>query len=157
MIYGNINAKETEAAYTPVIRKALDILRLADVSEMHHGKYPIDGDKLILQINEITTGPKETKRPEVHRQYIDVQYMVHGHERIGFYPDCKDGEVLEDNLDSNDVLFYKERSDVHEIMLPMTDGCYVVFFPEDVHRPCRMMDVPGASKAHRLPAQGEQS
>ena len=70
MIYGNINAKETEAAYTPVIRKALDILRTTDVSEMHHGKYPIDGDKLILQINEITTGPKETKRPEVHRQYI---------------------------------------------------------------------------------------
>ena len=84
MIYGNINAKETEAAYTPVIRKALDILRTTDVSEMHHGKYPIDGDKLILQINEITTGPKETKRPEIHRQYIDVQYMVHGHELIGF-------------------------------------------------------------------------
>ena len=142
MIYGNINAKETEAAYTPVIRKALDILRTTDVSEMHHGKYPIDGDKLILQINEITTGPKETKRPEVHRQYIDVQYMVHGHELIGFYPDCKDGAILEDNLDSNDVLFYKERSDVHEIMLPMTDGCYAIFFPEDVHRPCCMMDAP---------------
>ena len=49
---------------------------------------------------------------------------------------------LEDNLDSNDVLFYKERSDVHEIMLPMTDGCYAIFFPEDVHRPCCMMDAP---------------
>ena len=34
MIYGNINAKETEAAYTPVIRKALDILRTTDVSEI---------------------------------------------------------------------------------------------------------------------------
>lgn len=68
--------------------------------------------------------------------------MVHGHELIGFYPDCKDGAVLEDSLDSNDVLFYKERSDVHEIMLPMTDGCYAIFFPEDVHRPCCMMDAP---------------
>ena len=36
MIYGNINAKETETAYTPVIRKALEILRTTDVSEMHH-------------------------------------------------------------------------------------------------------------------------
>ena len=34
------------------------------------------------------------------------------------------------------------RSDVHEIMLPMTDGCYAIFFPEDVHRPCCMMDAP---------------
>lgn len=24
----------------------------------------------------------------------------------------------------------------------MTDGCYAVFFPEDVHRPCCMMDAP---------------
>ena len=142
MIYGNINAKETEAAYTPVIRKALEILRTTDVSEMHHGKYPLDGDKLILQINEITTGPKNTKRPEVHRDYIDVQYMVHGHELIGFYPDCKDGVVQEDLLEETDVLFYEERSDVNELMLPMTDGCYAVFFPEDVHRPCCMMDAP---------------
>lgn len=142
MIYGNIHAKETGAAYAPVIRRALDILRATDAADMRHGKYPIDGDKLILQINEVTTGPKNTKRPEVHRDYIDVQYMVHGHELIGFYPDCGDGAVLEDNLAENDVLFYQEREDVHELMLPMTDGCYAIFFPEDVHRPCCMMDAP---------------
>lgn len=142
MIYGNIHAKETETAYTSVIRKALEILRTTDVTNMHHGKYPLEGDRLILQINEVITGPMNTKRPEVHRDYIDVQYMVHGHELIGFYPDCGDGAVLEDNLDSNDVLFYQEREDNHEIMLPMTDGCYAVFFPEDVHRPCCMMNGP---------------
>ena len=78
----------------------------------------------------------------MHRDYIDVQYMVHGHELIGFYPDCKDGVVQEDLLEEKDVLFYEERSDVNELMLPMTDGCYAVFFPEDVHRPCCMMDAP---------------
>ena len=140
MIYGNINAKETEAAYTAQIRKALSILRETDVSEMHHGKYPLDGDKLILQINEITTAPKSEKKPEVHKNYIDVQYMVHGHELIGFYPDKKDGKILEDLLEENDVLFYKNRDDIHELMLPMTDGCYAIFFPEDVHRPGCQMD-----------------
>ena len=140
MIYGNIHAKETETAYAPAIREARHILRTTDFSGRHHGKY--SGDRLILQINEITTGPKAEKRPEVHRRYIDVQYMVHGHELIGFYPDCRDGEVLEDQLETSDVLFYKERTDVHEILLPMTDGCYAVFFPEDVHRPCCMMDAP---------------
>lgn len=123
----------------PVIRKALEILRTTDVSGMHHGKYPLDGDKLILQINEITTGPKETKRLEVHAQYIDVQYMVHGHELIGFYLDCHDGAVLGGHLADNDVLFDQERSDIHGIMLPMTGGCHAVFFPKDVHCPCCMM------------------
>ena len=65
--------------------------------------------------------------------------MVHGHEYIGFYPDQKKVEVLEDQLDKNDVLFYKEDASVNEIMLPMTDGCYAIFFPEDVHRPCCQM------------------
>ncbi len=142
MIYGSIHAKETESAYTPVIRRALDILRTTDVTDMRHGRYPLDGDKLILQINEVTTGPKNTRRPEVHRDYIDVQYMVHGHELIGFYPDRRDGAVLEDHLTEHDVLFYQEREDIHEVMLPMTDGCYAVFFPEDVHRPCCMMNGP---------------
>ena len=142
MIYGHISATATESAFTPVIRKALEILRTTDTTNMHHGKYPLDSDKLILQINEVTTGPKNTNRPEVHKDYIDGQYMVHGHELIGFYPDCKDGSILEDHLADNDVLFYQERNDIHEQMLPMTEGCYAVFFPEDVHRPCCAMNGP---------------
>ena len=50
--------------------------------------------------------------------------------------------MLEDNLDTNDVLFYEEDESANEIMLPMTDGCYAVFFPEDVHRPCCQMGQP---------------
>ena len=139
MIYGHIHTSESAAAYSETIRKAIQILRETDVTDMHHGKYPLDGDRLILQINEVTTGPKETKRPEVHRKYIDVQYMVHGHEYIGFYPDQKTSMVKEDRLAEDDVLFYEENDRVNEIMLPMTDGCYAIFFPEDVHRPCCQM------------------
>ncbi len=142
MIYGHIDAPESAAAYSETIQKAIRLLRETDVTHMHHGRYPLDGDRLILQINEVTTGPKETKRPEVHRDYIDVQYMVHGHEYIGFYPDRKQSRVLEDNLDTNDVLFYEENENANEIMLPMTDGCYAIFFPEDVHRPCCQMGQP---------------
>ena len=142
MIYGHIHAPESGSAYSETIQKAIRILRETDTTNMHHGKYPLDGDRLILQINEVTTGPKETKRPEVHRDYIDVQYMVHGHEYIGFYPDQKTSPVLEDLLDTQDVLYYQENSQVNDIMLPMTDGCYAVFFPEDVHRPCCQMGAP---------------
>lgn len=37
MIYGHINAKETEAAYSEIIRKAITILRETDVTDMHRG------------------------------------------------------------------------------------------------------------------------
>lgn len=147
MIYGHIDVKESAGAYSEAIRKALQFLRENNVADMAKGRYPIDGDKLILQIQEPVTAPKETRRPEIHRNYIDVQYMVHGHEYIGCYPDKRDGEVLEDRLDTeDDILFYQENDKAEEIMLPMTDGCYAVFFPEDVHRPCCQMGEPEAIK-----------
>lgn len=147
MIYGHIDVKENKGAYPETIHKAIQFLRDTDVVSMSAGNYPIEGDKLILQIQEPVTAPKETRKPEIHRKYIDVQYMIHGHEYIGCYPDQKDGGILEDRLDrEDDILFYKENEKANEIMLPMTDGCYAVFFPEDVHRPCCQMGEPEAIK-----------
>ena len=139
MIYGNINVKETEAAFSPTLRKALEIIRTTDTTGMKAGRYPLDGDNLILQINELTTEPKEQRKSEIHRKYIDVQYMIHGRELIGCYPDTGEDEIFEDRLEEGDIRFYKIREVPGEVMLPMTDGCYAVFFPEDVHRPgCQM-------------------
>ena len=140
MIYGNIHVKETEAAFSPTLRKALEIIRTTDTTGMAPGKYPLDGDKLILQINEMTTEPKEQRRAEIHRKYIDVQYMIHGKELIGVYPDAGEDEISEDRLETGDIRFYTYRDVPGEVMLPMTDGCYAVFFPEDAHRPGCQMD-----------------
>lgn len=142
MIYGNINVKETENAFSPTLRRALEIIRTTDTEGMAPGKYPLDGDKLILQINEMTTEPKEQRRAEIHRKYIDVQYMIHGRELIGVYPDAGEDEIAEDMLESGDIRFYTYREVAGEVMLPMTDGCYAVFFPEDAHRPGCQMDGP---------------
>ncbi|MBQ1492686.1 MAG: YhcH/YjgK/YiaL family protein [Blautia sp.] len=142
MIYGNINVKETGAAFSPTLQKALEIIRTTNTEGMAPGKYPLDGDKLILQINEMTTEPKEARRAEIHRKYIDVQYMIHGKELIGVYPDAGEDEISEDRLESGDIRFYTYRDVPGEVMLPMTDGCYAIFFPEDAHRPGCMMGEP---------------
>lgn len=62
MIYGHIDSAETLNAYTEKVRKAIAVLREMYVTEMyvtemHHGKYPLNGDNIILQINEISAGP----------------------------------------------------------------------------------------------------
>ena len=43
MIYGNIHAPESSSAYSETIQKAIQILKETDVTDMHHGKYPLDG------------------------------------------------------------------------------------------------------------------
>ena len=139
MIYGHIDAPVREGAYPEAIERALRILKETDLEDLENGHYPADGGRMILQLQEYATARKESKKPEVHRRYIDVQYMVHGCEWIGSYPDRKNQTVFEDRLGNDDILFYEEKEGTGEVFLPMTDGSFAVFFPEDVHRPgCQM-------------------
>lgn len=142
MIYGNLNVKETKGANTAKIQRALQVLRETDVTGWEVGRYPIDGEDLILQIVETTTGEKKDFAPEVHKDYIDVHCMLEGKELIGYFPYTESLTVLEDKLEENDIVFFKECDEVREIDLPLYKGDYAVFFPEDVHRPCGQVEQP---------------
>lgn len=144
MIYGHIDAHETNAAYADMIGKALEYCRNVNTDEMHEGRYQM-GDESTENFQVIfcerVTGPHDEKLPEVHRTYAELQYVVEGQEYIGYYPDLGDNEVLSDELETKDAIFYKENPNASELMLPMTPGIYAIFFPEDVHRPwCEMGD-----------------
>ena len=142
MIFGHVHAEESKKAYSPRLLKAIEYCRSTDVSQMHEGKYPQEDGMLVL-ICERTTGKKEEKLPEVHRTYVELQFMSQGQEYMGFYPDRGDNELLKDCLEEKDTLYYKENPDSGEVMLPMLEGSYAIFFPEDVHRPfCQMEDGP---------------
>lgn len=139
MIYGHVDAPVIRGAYPEQILKAVDYLRKAGNEDWKEGKFFLDEDRFIVQVFSRETGPKEEKLPEVHRRYIEVQFMAEGNEYIGFYPDLGDNRVREDHLEEKDTLYYEENPRAEELMLPMRGGCYAVFFPEDVHRPfCQM-------------------
>lgn len=139
MIYSHIDAREVPNLYPKQIQKAIDYCRRMQSADWKEGRFLLEGDRLIAQVFSRGTGPKEEKLPEVHRRYVEVQYMAEGEEYIGYYPDCGDNQVREDLLEEKDTLYYEENPGVSEIMLPMKQGCYAIFFPEDVHRPfCQM-------------------
>lgn len=146
MIFGHILAKETEAAYAPMIREAIRYCRETDVSGLGESRFELDGDEFIAQVCDRVTGAKAEKLPEVHRRYAELQYMAEGSELMGFYPDCGDNEVLEDLLEQKDTIYYKENPGAGEKMLLMTPGTYAIFFPEDVHRPFCQVDQPARVK-----------
>lgn len=139
MIYGHIDAPSGSRAYPEPIERAIAYCREAEIDDWKEGRYELDGDRWIAQVFSRETGPKEEKLPEVHRRYIELQFMAEGREYIGYYPDCGGSRVREDRLKEKDTLYYEEDPGASEIMLPMEAGCYAVFFPEDVHRPfCQM-------------------
>ena len=143
MIFGNIRHAEKMFGWLPVpLRTALRYLQSTDIGALAPGVYELQGKDIYVQVNQMTTKAIADTRPEVHRQYIDVQYLHSGRERIGVAADTGKNVVSEDLLAERDLLFY--RAAENETMLEMAPGNFAILFPCDVHRPGCQADGPQA-------------
>lgn len=97
------------------------------------GVVEIDGKNIYAQIIDLTTREAVENRPEVHRRYIDIQFLAWGEEKIGIAIDTGNNKVSESLLEQRDIIFYHDSE--HESFIEMIPGSYAIFFPQDVHRP----------------------
>ena len=141
MIAGHLaNWDKEKQLYAPALQRAMAWLQAQDLETLAAGRHVIDGDKLFAMVNEYTSEPKEKRRAEAHRKYVDVQYIAAGAETIGYARLEVDYAVLEDKLAEKDVIFYANPADETDLVL--TAGMYGIFFPWDVHRPNCALDNP---------------
>ena len=75
----------------------------------------------------------EEKPAESHRKYMDLQYIIYGEEKVG-YADYRSNKIIEKEYNKKDdiELFKKVEN---ESFFILKKGMYVIFFPEDIHRP----------------------
>lgn len=143
MIFGHVNDLETAFAWLPKpLGMVVDHLKNTDFAKLPAGNYDLQGKDIYVQVIDLTTKPFVETRPEVHRQYIDVQFLVSGQEKIGVASETGNNTVAEDLLAERDLLFYTGAE--NESMLTMTPGSFAVFMPSDVHRPACAFDQPEA-------------
>jgi len=129
MIFDTLNNAIRYAGLGYNLPEALKFLRHTDLVGLPVGRIDIDGDKLYALVQEYTTRPVEQGVWEAHRNYIDIQYLVNGVERMGFA-----------NLGTMQPGDYVPEKD----FMPMSGagnyvdvfaGAFVIFFPEDGHMP----------------------
>ena len=127
------------------VKKALELVADLDLQALPIGKTPLDGDNIFASVNEYLTEPVDDRRPEKHFQYIDIQLLAAGKERIG-YTDVENArDITEDKRDTNDIVFYRHTE--KENFVRLRDGDFAIFFPWEVHRPnCFYGDVPDKVK-----------
>ena len=144
MIFSRLDEERSFAACPHAIRKVLEYLRDTDVMALPLGRQEIDGERIILNVVDMTTSPLEGSHPEVHQQYIDLMYWPEGGERIGVAPYLGTEKVFEARPEGDIALLEDVEN---ESFLLATAGCYGVFFPWDAHRPGLMLgEAPATSR-----------
>nr|WP_065551663.1 YhcH/YjgK/YiaL family protein [Enterocloster clostridioformis] len=139
MIFSSINSLGRFYHYPATIRMALKWIRDHDIAHMDTGIYELQGRDIYVNIQDITTQPPQVCYLERHNDYLDIQYVVSGVERIGYAPYTGTETVLRENLEKDIVLY---QTIENENFVNVLAGFYCVFFSDDIHRPGCAADGP---------------
>ncbi len=112
------------------IKKAIKFLQDTDLSSLKTGRYDLEGDSVYALVNVYDTKLQEEAYLEAHQNYIDVQYIVTGHEKMGYKQWC-DQECVEPYDSGKDYGFYKGEPD----FVIMEKNMFAIFFPDEMHMP----------------------
>ncbi|WP_147820133.1 YhcH/YjgK/YiaL family protein [Salidesulfovibrio onnuriiensis] len=124
------NAARYEAL-NPGFAVAFEFLRRADLGGLAEGRHDIEGDLFAV----VAHGPGRDRREaplEVHRKYIDIQYVVSGSDEMGWKPAATCGRVSVPFDADKDVGFF---TDTPDLWAPVRPGMFAIFFPWDAHQP----------------------
>ncbi|BAX52532.1 YhcH/YjgK/YiaL family protein [Photobacterium damselae subsp. piscicida] len=132
MILGHLdNAKSYEFLPQP-FKQAIHFLLEQDLAELELGRHEIAGDLIYANVMSFDTADASSKQAEVHEQYIDLQVLISGEERIDFaLPDAHPKATEYD--DEND--FYLVSEMVAQSTVIMKPRMFAIFMPLEPHKP----------------------
>ncbi|CRF58765.1 YhcH/YjgK/YiaL family protein [Salmonella enterica subsp. enterica serovar Typhi] len=116
----------------PRLLDALTLALAARPQEKAPGRYELQGDNIFMNIMQLTTQMPAGKKAELHEQYIDIQLLLTGVERIAFgmsgaARQCEEMHVEED---------YQLCSQIaDEQTITLQAGMFAVFMPGEPHKP----------------------
>lgn len=107
--------------------EGLEFLAKTDFSKLEDGRHVIND---YMYVNVETYQTKEDALFEAHRDYIDIQYIISGEEKIGVtkYSDCKENTPYDKE---RDIEFLNGKGEFY----PMRTGDYMILYPTDAHKP----------------------
>ncbi|AYL94184.1 YhcH/YjgK/YiaL family protein [Mucilaginibacter celer] len=139
----NVEFAKQYAANKPLWDKAFEFLRDRNLDLMPPGKYPIDGDNVYASVTEGPSKEFDQSAWESHQNYIDLQYVINGKEKIGVAP-IESLTVTKPYDAAKDGANYSGEGKY----FTATPDEFFLFFPSDGHRPNIKVD--GYDKVKKL-------
>ncbi len=114
------------------LSRGFEFLQTTKLSDLADGKHEIDSQRLFAIVAHDVGRGREGAYLEVHRKYIDIQFVVSGDEVIGWQPLATCQSVKQPYDADTDLAFFLDRPQSWFALQP---GSFAVFFPEDAHAP----------------------
>jgi len=132
MILDTLQEADRYAALHPGFAAAFEFLRNAPLAELEVGRNEIDGSRLFVMMGHDLGRGHDKAKLEAHRQYIDIQYVISGHEEMGWMPLAACRSVDVPYTAEREVMLFADRPETWFAVKP---GSFTIFYPQDAHAP----------------------
>ncbi len=141
MIFGNLKTLGEYPFLDAQIRECFAYAASHDLLGYERGSYPIDGERLFVNVVEYTTTAPENRFWEAHRQYLDLHLMLRGEEQIdlNFIGNMEQKEFVP----QDDFLPLEGEKNGSAVL---REGDFLICFPSDGHRTAVAVGEPCAVK-----------
>lgn len=100
----------------------------------------IFGDHIVTHNNFYTTKHRQDCAYEIHKEFVDVQYLTSGQEYIDIVSP-KHLTLRAPFDEDKDIAFFNEHIEP-DCRVKLRAGLYCVIFPWEAHMPCVAVDAP---------------
>lgn len=143
MMMGEVQSLPS-AGLHPALQDALTLALAARPQEKAPGRYELQGDNIFMNVMTFNTqSPVEKKKAELHEQYIDIQLLLNGEERILFGMAGTARQCEEFHHEDDYQLCSAIENEQAIILKP---GMFAVFMPGEPHKPGCVVGEPGEIK-----------
>ena len=133
MIIDTIQNASKYFSVHPLFAKAFEFIQQTDLANAPDGKSDIaEGLKAIFSNKTGVSAAASVAKFECHNHHIDIQLCINCTETMGWKPREKCKVENGGYNPEKDVQLYNEQPDMY---FQLTNGQFVIFFPEDVHAP----------------------
>ncbi|TYG34970.1 YhcH/YjgK/YiaL family protein [Lonepinella koalarum] len=138
MFIGNLTNLDYARGLPKVIIDVCEHLKTLNLVELENGRHDLTDD-IYMNVMSPETGASDSKKVELHHDYIDVQLLIEGAENIEYGIATPDLSLYEEyHADDDYQLTASEFADKNTIL--MRPNMFVVFLPYEPHKPCVNVD-----------------
>ena len=114
----------------PLFEQAFDFLKQPDLGNLPTGQQDINGKDLFAIISDGSGIPEEAAKLEVHRTYIDIQYIISGTDRMAWKDLALCAAPNDPYNAGRDAAFFPDKT---RSWFDVPAGSFAIFYPDDAH------------------------